>query len=188
VTAVRRTILPDPPARRTEQRQVGGAVASILDICRWLADSGLATRLRESDNLFSALEAAHVIGIVGVAGTIAIADLRVLGLLLKTVPVAEVLTPLAKVAWGGFALMAATGVPLFCAEAAALYANGAFWAKLALIAAAGLNQWLFHHHLAREMARPPGSLSVAAPARWSAAASLTLWMAIIISGRAIAYV
>ena len=159
----------------------------LVDACRWLAGSTLGTTLRESDNLFSVIEALHVIGITAVAGAIAIVDMRILGVALRTVPLADLLPPLVRVAWLGFAVMLATGLLLFSAEAADLYVNVAFRLKLLLMAAAGLNQLYFHRFLAPRIAAA-GPTPAPGAARGSAALSLTLWAAIVASGRAIAYV
>ena len=152
-------------------------MTSLLEACRWLADTSLATALRESDNGFSIVESIHVIGIVAVVGVIAIVDLHVLGIFLPELPTPALLAPLVRIAWLGFAVMLLSGLLLFAAEAAELYFNGAFRLKLLLLAGVGLNQLAFHR-----MAGAPQA------ARRSAALSLTLWSAIVIAGRAIAYV
>ena len=52
----------------------------VTTILKWLDDSSLATRIRESLFLFPLLESAHVLGLALVLGTIAVIDLRLLGL------------------------------------------------------------------------------------------------------------
>jgi len=119
------------------------------------------------------IETIHVLDIAGTAGVIAIVDLRLLGMLFSQSEVPEVLSPLVKVAWFGFALMAASGLLLFGAEAADLYANPAFRWKMLAIIALGLNQWIFH---------------TGGPRVLAAVLSLGLWLTVIVLGRAIAYV
>ena len=46
----------------------------------WLQATGLAARIRDSLFLFPLLESAHVTGLALVFGTIAVIDLRLLGL------------------------------------------------------------------------------------------------------------
>ena len=152
-------------------------MSSLLEACRWLAGTALATALHESDNGFSIVESVHVIGIVAVVGVIAIVDLHVLGVFLRALPTPALVPPLVRIAWLGFAVMAVTGLLLFAAEAADLYFNTAFRVKLLLLAGVGLNQ-LYFHRFVRD----------GAAARRSAAVSLTLWGAVVIAGRAIAYV
>jgi len=162
-------------------------VAFLLHICRWLASSAVGTGIRESDNLFSIIETVHVLGIIVTAGTIAIVDLRILGLVLARYPVREILAPLIRITWIGFLVMAATGCLLFWSEADKLYFNWAFRVKLILLLTAGFNQWLFQTTYYRLI---PGWDAATAPprgARSAAALSLGLWLGIIVMGRAIAY-
>jgi hypothetical protein len=152
-------------------------VTLIFHACQWLAESWLGTYIRESDNLFSAIETAHVLGVAVSVGVIAIADLAVLRVLFAHYSIREVLDPLVKISWIGFGVMALSGVLLFWSEADKLYYNAAFRLKLLLLAMLGINQWIFH--------------------RWSAASrrgqqvqaviSLSLWTGVIVLGRAIAY-
>ena len=59
---------------------------TLLQICRWLEDTGVATAIAESDWLFPGLEAIHVIALTTVVGSIAMVDLRLLSLLLRKAP------------------------------------------------------------------------------------------------------
>lgn len=158
-----------------------------LHLCRWLAASWVGTSIRESDNLFSVIETGHVLGIVATAGLIAIVDLRLLGILLTRSPASELVRPLVRLAWCGFAWMLASGFLLFWSEADKLYFNPAFRAKLVVLAMLGVNQLIFHRTAYRRIAgwdlqpNPPRSV------RFAAALSLAGWLTVIALGRAIAY-
>jgi hypothetical protein len=56
---------------------------TLFQLCQWLNDTRLATSIRESDVVFPVIEAVHVLAIALLAGTVAIVDLRVPGLILK---------------------------------------------------------------------------------------------------------
>lgn len=159
----------------------------LLHLCNWINDSAIGTQIRESDNLFSVIETVHVLGIVVMAGTIAIADLRLLGVALKEAPASEVVDPLVRITWLGFAVMLASGALLFWAEAAKLYWNTAFRIKLALLALAAANAWIFHATTYRRVSRWDTAAATPAGARVAALCSLALWSAVIVCGRAIAY-
>jgi hypothetical protein len=152
-------------------------VTFLLHACRWLAETCVGTQIRESDNLFSVIETVHVLGVTVSAGTIAIADLAVLRIILTRYPIREVLEPLVKITWVGFGVMGASGVLLFWSEADRLYGSTAFRWKLLLLLALGVNQWFFHRRFA----------GVSKHERLQAAASLSLWLGVIVLGRAIAY-
>ncbi len=155
--------------------------------CQWLADTAIGTRIRESDNLFSVIETVHVLGIVLIAGTIAIVDLRILGILLKRQSVGAVLGSLVKIAWFGFAVMASSGLLLFWSEADKLYLNPAFRLKMILLLLAGANRWAFHRAHDSGIAAWSAPATVPRRARLAAIVSLSLWTGIIVLGRAIAY-
>ncbi len=159
----------------------------LLNGCQWLADSWVGTRIRESDNLFSAIETIHVLGIVFTAGTIAIVDLRILGLILTRYSLGEILRPLVRTTWLGFAVMALSGFLLFWSEADKLYFNAAFRLKVVLLALAGANQWIFHATHQRAASSQPNAAGGAWRAKLAASLSLALWLGIIVLGRAIAY-
>jgi hypothetical protein len=152
-------------------------VTFILHACRLLADSWVGTQIRESDNLFSAIETVHVLGVAVSAGTIAIADLAVLRIVFTRYSTREVLKPLVRITWIGFCIMGVSGFLLFWSEADKLYGNAAFRLKLLLLLALGVNQWFFHRRVAG-FGKNEGMHTVG---------SLSLWLGVIVLGRAIAY-
>jgi hypothetical protein len=161
---------------------------SVPLLCQWLAGSWVGTTIRESDNLFSVLESAHVLGIVVTAGLVGIVDLRLLGWVLTRSPASEVIRPLVKLAWCGFAWMLASGFLLFWSEADKLYSNRMFRAKMLVLALLGLNQLIFHRTAFRRIADWDLHPDSPRSARFAAGVSLLGWVAVIALGRAIAYV
>jgi hypothetical protein len=159
----------------------------LLNGCQWLANSWIGTQIRESDNLFSAIETVHVLGIVFTAGTIAIVDLRILGLLLSRYSLNEIQRPLVRATWLGFGLMASSGLLLFWSEADKLYFNAAFRLKILLLILAGANQWVFHSANRRAASSRLNAAGAGWRAQSAAALSLALWLGVIVLGRAIAY-
>jgi hypothetical protein len=152
-----------------------------------LNESAFSTRLRESDWTFSVIETVHVLSIAVMAGTIALVDLRLLGVLFRRQRVTRVTIQVTPVTWIGFALMAASGVLLFIAEPEKAAANPAFQVKLMLLAAAAINFLVFHRLVFRDVAVWDERPTPPPAARLSGAASLLLWSAIIVLGRVIAY-
>jgi hypothetical protein len=165
-------------------------VQLLLSACEWLADTRVGTQIRESDHLFSVIETVHVLGITVTAGTIAIVDLRILGIVLSRRALSHVLAPLVKITWIGFFVMAASGTLLFLSEADKLYFNRAFRTKLLLLGLAGINQWLFHAFHNRDFRTTwmTAEGEVLPSAKLAASFSLGLWLGVIVLGRAIAYV
>lgn len=142
-------------------------------------DAGFAAMLKGSLWAWPALEFVHLVGIALLFGSLVLFELRVLGLG-ATLPAAAFARLALPVTLAGFACAAASGLAMFAADAASLLAHPAFRVKMALIALAGLNAALFHAR------RGVGRLDAAA--RLQVAVSLGLWLGVIASGRAIAYI
>lgn len=162
-------------------------MTSLLEFCQWLNDTGPATALRESNVVFPVVESVHVLAIALMAGTVAIVDLRLLGVVLRKEPVSEVAGQILPLTWAGFAVMVVSGLALFASEAAKVYFNPAFRFKLVLMALAGVNPLIFHRTVYRDVARWDRAPRTPARARAAAVISLTLWTGIVLAGRAIAY-
>jgi len=163
-------------------------VSPVLHLCQWIYQTRLSTGIRESPYWFPLIEGIHTLGITAVVGTIAVLDLRLLGLILKREPVSTVARQVLPWTWGGFAVMFVTGVLLSIAESATNYFNWAFRLKLILLLLVGLNPLIFHLNIYRKV--DTWDLAVPTPRRARAAAicSLVLWASIIVTGRLIAYV
>lgn len=160
---------------------------TLADVCIAIGDSRIGTELRESLWVFPLLETLHVLALALMTGTIAIFDLRLLGVVLRGEAVAAVYRRVWPLVWIGTAVMMGTGALLFWAGAAKLYANPAFRWKLVLLVLAGLNPVLFHLGVGRTMSEWGPDVALPVRARLAGAASLLLWSGVIITGRAIAY-
>lgn len=161
---------------------------SLLHICEWISTTHFSTSIRESPYWFPIIEGIHTLGITAVVGTIAVLDLRLLGLIMKREPVSGVARQVLPWTWAGFAVMFVTGVLLSIAEAATNYYNWAFRVKLILLVLVGVNPLIFHLTVYRKV--DTWDLANVTPLRARAAAisSLFLWSCIIVAGRLIAYV
>ncbi|WP_263411177.1 DUF6644 family protein [Terriglobus tenax] len=156
-------------------------------LCQVIYDSQIGTAIRESEYLFSIIESVHVLAIMLLVGTIAVLDLRMLGIVLREVPVTRISRAVFPLTWSGFVVMFVSGLLLFWAEAAKNYGNPAFRIKIILLALVGLNPLLFHTTVYRRVQEWETARTSPWRARAAALASLTLWGGIIVAGRAIAY-
>ncbi|MES2941421.1 MAG: hypothetical protein V4772_00975, partial [Pseudomonadota bacterium] len=69
-------------------------MSRLLDWAQALETSGLGPSIAESVYAFPLLDAAHLLGLAFSIGLLAIADLRLLGLVLKKTPAVDVLNQL----------------------------------------------------------------------------------------------
>jgi hypothetical protein len=160
---------------------------TLFDIAHLIQESEFGTALRESQYAFPLLEAAHLLGLALSFGLILVTDLRLTGLLLKRIPLADLLDQLRYFVFAGFAVTFITGGLLFWAEAETLYSNLPFWLKVASMAIACANALYFElkwGHRAAEWANAAVLPSGASRAGWI---SLSFWTLATIFGRSIPY-
>src|SRR3954465_2449048 len=88
-----------------------------------LQASSLAGTIRDSLYLFPLIESMHVVGLTMVFGTIAIVDLRLLGIAWSRRPFSRIAEDVLKWTWAAFALTVATGLLMFITNAGVYYHN-----------------------------------------------------------------
>ena len=142
-----------------------------------LEATSLAAGLRGSVWLYPLVNAAHIAGIALLFGAIVALDLRLLGAW-RAVPVAGLAKVLVPTAAAGLGLAVVAGALLFICKATEYAAAPLFQAKMAVLSLALANAALGWHWLRRDKA---------SGLRLSAAASLTLWLAVLILGRLVGY-
>ena len=127
---------------------------------------------------YPALEVVHIAGIALLVGNLVLFELRVWGLGAE-LPVQALARLALRLALCGFGLVLASGALMLAGQWAELWANRAFVLKMGLVGLGGLNALCFH---ARGGLRRLDSV-----ARLQTAASMGIWLAVIICGRWIAY-
>jgi hypothetical protein len=165
----------------------GRAVVDVSPILDWLQKTALATGIRDSLFLFPILESVHVIGLSLVFGTIAVVDLRLLGVASTKRSFSRMASEIMKWTWAAFALTALTGGLMFITNAAVYFHNWYFRGKMVLLVLAGLNMLMFELTARRTLARWDQSPSAPAVGRAVATVSLVIWVAVIFAGRMIGF-
>ena len=153
----------------------------------WLQNTPFATDIRQADLLFPLIEGTHILALSFSVGLIVMLDLRLLRLAFKNEPVSKVMHQMMPWALPGFAVMFITGIVLFITQAEKAYANTFFRYKILFLALAGLNALVYQFKFYPHMKDWDTAPSVPAGARFTAALSLGLWIAIIALGRTMAY-
>jgi len=161
-----------------------------MDIAAFLESleaSGLAARIRDSLLLFPLIEAAHVSSLALVFGTIAIIDLRLLGIASTQRSFKRMASDILKWTWGALALTALTGTLMFITNAQVYYHNFFFRTKMLLLVLAGINVLVFELTARRTIHRWDKAPSAPAAGKAVAALSLAIWIGIIFMGRWIGF-
>jgi hypothetical protein len=159
-------------------------IASILS---GLQQTGLAVQVRDSLFLFPLVESAHVIGLTLVFGTIAIVDLRLLGIASSHRPFQRLAADTLKWTWGAFAVTALTGVLMFITNATVYFHNAYFRAKVVLLVLAALNVLVFELTAGRTVKQWDRAPAAPGVGRAVATVSLIVWVAVIVTGRMIGF-
>jgi hypothetical protein len=155
---------------------------SFLD---WVRATPLSAFVLDHGRIWPVMESLHYIGLALLFGTVALYDLRVLGLAKAAAPSAlHRLVP-----WGvaGFAINLVTGTMFLASQPEQYVYNAAFKFKLALLAIAGLNVLLFYSWaFAGVRNLGPGD-----DAPWRAklvtGVSLIAWIGVMVAGRLLTF-
>lgn len=157
------------------------------DLIVFLEQNALGDAIREDDLLFPLIESIHVLAVCLVVGSIAVVDLRLLGIASIRRPVGRLTDAILPITWCAFAVAVAAGGLLFISHAGKYLENGFFVAKLVLIVAAGLNMAVFHLIIGKDMKRWEYDARPPLPARLAGGLSLLLWISVVACGRWIGF-
>ena len=148
--------------------------------------SALGVAMRQSLWLYPIVEIVHLTGIALLVGSVAMLDLRLLGLS-RSVPVRRLASHILPWTAASFLLIVPSGLSMFVAHAGDFIASPVFVLKVCLILAGGVNAAVFHAGIFRGVAEWDVNRAPPAAARAAAALSLLLWVSVIACGRLLAY-
>ena len=152
-----------------------------------LETSPLGDFVASSAWAFPTIEAVHVIAIVTVVGTVAIMDLRLLGLASRSWTVTQMSKDTLHWTWAAFAMAAITGTLLFVSKAHIYAREPWFLWKMVLIGAAGLNMGVFHLFAWRKVGEWDAKSAAPMVGVVAGGLSLTLWLVAVFCGRFIGF-
>lgn len=150
-----------------------------------LEGSALGEGLRESLYAYPLVNAAHIMALAALFGSILALDLRLLGLW-RSVPATPLARVLPRVSAAGLAVALVTGIALFSVQPFDYLAHPVFPIKLALIAFAAANALLLHRTAGWRQVLG-GATAIPKPVRAAALLSLLGWAGAILAGRLLAF-
>lgn len=157
------------------------------NIWQRLEYSNLGTTIAESTWMFPTIETLHVFALVTVIGTIALVDLRLVGVRGHALRVSQLAKDTLPWTWGAFVLAAITGTLLFVSKATSYTINPWFLGKMVLLAMAGLNMVYFHLTTWRAVDHWELDPSFPPAAKLAGWLSLVFWLGVVFCGRAIGF-
>ncbi len=159
----------------------------LFNFCHWLSQTPFSVWLREAPYPYPVLLIIHVITIAVFGGMVAMGNLRVLGLAMRSVPVSQVIGQFRPWKWTAFVVLLITGLLVTASDPIEYYGNVMFWISNALLVVAGVNAMIFYFGAYRSVSNWDTDVTTPSGARRWAATSLTLWVVLIFAGRAIAF-
>lgn len=140
-----------------------------------------------SEWVFPIIETLHVFSLAVVFGSIAMVDLRLLGITSRDSAVSKLEADVLPWTWIAFLCAASTGSLLFLSKADTYYHNFEFRMKFLCMLLAGVNMAVFHFGVGRRAATWDHTLPPPFRARMAGAISLLLWAGVITFGRWIGF-
>jgi hypothetical protein len=152
-----------------------------------LENTSVATAIREGSVLFPWIECVHVLALTLVIGSIAVVDLRLIGVTSRDRGVSYVTATVLPITWTAFVCAFLTGVLMFSSNASTYGSNIYFRIKMALIVLAGINMGVYHLAVNRGVEGWGTAATTPTRARVAGAVSLCLWLGIVAAGRWIGF-
>jgi hypothetical protein len=149
----------------------------MLHLCAWLQNNSLLVAINNSIVLSAIMEVAHYAGFFLLVGTIAIVDLRVLGVAGRRQDVAALGAQLFPWMWVGMAFAFLSGFVMFSGDAADFYLASVFRIKIAVILLAVIFGIIVQWNVPKWGQLP----SIPMTAKVLAVISLVLWIGAILA-------
>lgn len=148
-----------------------------MQFCKWLENTWLISTLSNSVILSTVIELTHYFSLFLLVGSIALVDLRILGLAARSRKVIEMADELFPWMWTGLAFNSVSGFLLFAGDATAFFHNWIFHIKLEVILLAVISGVV----LQRNVRRWDQSETIPISAKFLAFVSLALWIGSILA-------
>jgi hypothetical protein len=158
-------------------------IAQLLDTVEaWPISAAMRGEMPGTEWLFPIIETLHVMALTIVVGSIAMLDLRLLGISSRNSAVSRLSNEVLPWTWTAWTVAAVFGTLMFMAKAGTYAGNLQFRLKFVCMGLAALNMLVFHFGAYREVGRwdegePPMS------AKMAGALSLLLWAGVVFFGR-----
>jgi hypothetical protein len=155
---------------------------------KWLGATAASAVIQNVTWIIPLVQTIHILAIAIILSSVAMLDLRLLGLAGKRVTISGMAERFLPWIWGALAVLALSGMILITGEPDRSLLNPAFQIKMALVVSAIAVTLIFQRTVRRNAAFWDLSPSRRRSARLTALISLAIWLAIAICGRLIAYV
>ena len=154
----------------------------LLPLAKWADNSWMGLTIRSSRLYFPIIETLHLLALTMLFGAIFMLNLRLCGLVMKSLPIRQFSRDLSPWLLGSLAAILVSGFMLFTAEAMKCYGSGPFQVKMLFLFAAIAYHFTIFGKLTRTEREPKRIWGVAA-----SLVSVVLWLGVGLAGRGIAF-
>ncbi len=161
---------------------------ALQDFFAWIEATSAASAIAESTWMFPAIEFVHVLAIVQVIGSIAMLDLRLVGVHRRELGVVTLAEEVLPWTWAAFTIALISGSLMFISAATRYSMNWPFRLKMLLLVAAAINMLIFHVSIYRRVHEWNTQLPPPRQARLAGFTSLAFWISVTFAGRWIGFV
>lgn len=153
-------------------------MAALESLGSWLEATRVAQAVGSSMWTVATLSAVHVLGYALVMGGALVGNLRLLGLIVPSVPANAVVGPASRGITYGLVISIVTGILLVSWKAVAAFGNDIFLIKMLLLLAAALLHFTWQARVARSASADGGALKLAG------GVGLLLWLGLAVAAAA----
>ena len=153
-----------------------------------ISDTRISAFIQNVLWIIPTVQTVHILAIAVVLSSVAMIDLRILGLVGKNQPMEEVADRFVPWVWVALVVLAISGVILVAGEPVRSLPNPAFQLKMAMLLCAITVTAAFQMTVRRNMPAWADGANPALGMRVFAVATFCLWVAIAVAGRWIAYI
>jgi uncharacterized membrane protein len=157
-------------------------MADMHGAIEWLYGTAVSSAIRDVDWIVPTVQAIHICAITVVVGSALVTELRIAGLIAPDESLNVVAQRYLPWMWRALAVLVATGLVMVVGEPERVLGNRIFWIKMTLVALGALLSVFLRKPLLRG-----GQQAQRQPTKALAWVLLILWVAVIFSGRWIAY-
>jgi hypothetical protein len=160
---------------------------SLEELLMAIENTPMSVFMRENVLAFPLVESVHVLALTLVLGTVAMVDLRLLGVSARNHAITKLSNDIIPITWGAFVLAAITGGLLFISKATDYMSNFFFLGKMVLMILAGINMGIFEFFTSRSIKNWDTDTPTPIGAKIAATLSLLFWIGVVVFGRWIGF-
>lgn len=157
-------------------------MATMQGVVEWIYGTAVSSAIRDTDWIVPTVQAIHICAITVVVGSALVTELRIAGVVAPEESLNVVAQRYLPWMWRALAVLVATGLVMVVGEPERVLGNRVFWIKMSLVALGVVLSIRLRKPLLR--AAQEGQRQPTKALAWML---MILWVAVIFSGRFIAY-